>query len=75
MPYINKNEYEQLVHERDYFKLRFLELDKQWHRVIHKLLGENYYNYGSDWESCDRFSADDLIYRYGKRWWQFWRKI
>ena len=62
--------------ERDYYKLRFEELNKQWNRVIGKLLGKDYYNYGSDWKTCDKFTADDLIYTYKrKRWWQFWKKI
>ena len=61
--------------ERNYYKLRFEELNKQWNKVIHKLLGENYYNYGCDWKTCDKFTADDLIYKYKKRWWQFWKKI
>ena len=35
----------------------------------------DYYNYGSDWETCNEFTADDLIYTYKrKRWWQFWKK-
>lgn len=68
-------EQEKLIWERDYYKLRFEELNKQWDRVIHKLLGENYYNYGCDWQTCDEFAADDLIYKYKKRWWQFWKKI
>ena len=70
-----KEENKELIWERDYYKLRFEELNKQWNRVIHKLLGENYYNYGCDWKTCDEFTADDLIYKYKKRWWQFWKKI
>lgn len=73
-----KEEYKKLEEknkrERDYYKLRFEELNKQWNKVIHKLLGENYYNYGCDWKTCDEFTADDLIYKYKKRWWQFWKK-
>lgn len=70
-----KNENKKIIWERNYYKLRFEELKKQWNRVIHKLLGENYYNYGCDWKTCDEFTADDLIYKYKKRWWQFWKKI
>ena len=66
---------EHIKWERDYYKLRFEELNKQWNRVIEKLLGKNYYNYGCDWKTCDEFTADDLIYKYKKRWWQFWKKI
>lgn len=72
---IDKEEYEKLKRERDFLEFRFTELNKQWHRVITELLGEDYYNDGCDWKSCDEFSADDLIYKYKKRWWQFWRKV
>ena len=64
---IDKKEYEKLKWERDFYELRFVELNKQWDRVIKELLGENYYNDGCDWKSCDEFSADDLIYKYKKR--------
>ena len=66
---------EEVEHERDYYQLRFEELNKQWHRVIEALLGKDYYNYGMDWCSADRLTADDLIYKYKKRWWRFWKKI
>lgn len=39
------------------------------------LLGKDYYNMGCDWRSCDIFTADDLIYKYKKKWWQFQKKI
>jgi hypothetical protein len=68
---------EDILWERDFYKLRFEELNKQWNRVIDELLGEDYYNYGCDWASCDKLTADDLIYKYKKkeRWWKFWKKI
>ena len=72
---ITKEEQEKLKWERDYYKSRFEELNKQWDKVRIKLLGENYYNDGCDWKTCDEFMADDLIYKYKKRWWQFWRKV
>lgn len=71
---INKKEYEDLIWERDYYKLRFEELNKQWERVSDALLGKDYYNMGCDWSTCDIFTANDLIYKYKKKWWQFWRK-
>ena len=72
---MNEEELEKLKFERDFYELRFKELNKQWQRVIDELLGKNYYNYGCDWKSCDEFTADDLIYKFKKRWWQVWRKI
>lgn len=65
------------IWEKDFNKLRFEELNKQWHKVINEILGENYYNYGSDWKSCDELAAEDLICKYKKlkrRWWKFWQK-
>lgn len=65
---------EEVEKERDYYKLRFEELNKQWYRVIEALLGKDYYNYGCDWKTCDEFTADDLIYKHKrKRWWRFGR--
>jgi hypothetical protein len=72
---MNEEELEKLKFERDFYELRFKELNKQWQRVIDELLGKDYYNYGCDWKSCDEFTADDLIYKFKKRWWQVWRKI
>ena len=71
---ISKKQYEELIWEKNYYKLRFEELNKQWQRVTNALLGKDYYNMGCDWQSCDTFTADDLIYKYKKRRWQFWRK-
>lgn len=71
---MNKEELEKLQWERNYYKLRFEELNKNWNTVIHELLGKDYYNYGCDWKTCDEFTTEDLIYKYKKRWWQFWRK-
>ena len=64
-----------LKQEKEFYEYAYNELRKQWNRVISELLGENYYNYGCDHYSCDEFTADDLIYKYKKRWWQFWKKI
>lgn len=55
---------EKLKWERDYYKLRFEELNKHWNNIIHKILGENYYNMGCDWNTCDNFAEKDLIYEY-----------
>lgn len=73
---MNKNKIEQnekLIWERDYYKLRFEELNKNWNEVIKQLLGEDYYNYGCDWYTCDKITVEDLIYKYKKKWYQFWR--
>lgn len=64
---------EKLLQERDYYKLRFEELNKNWNEVVKQLLGEDYYNYGCDWYTCNKITAEDLIYKYKKKWWQFWR--
>ena len=66
---------EKLKQEKELYEHMYKELKKQWNRVIKELLGENYYNYGCDTYSCDKFTADYLIYKYKKRWWQFWKKI
>lgn len=66
---------EKLKQEKELYEHMYKELRKQWDRVIKELLGGDYYNYGSDHYSCDKFTADDLIYKYKKRWWQFWKKI
>lgn len=73
----NVGSIENLIWERDYYKLRFEELNKQWNKVIDEILGKDYYNYGCDWESCDRLTAEDIIYKYKKakkRWWNFGKK-
>ena len=44
----NVGSMENLIWERDYYKLRFEELNKQWHKVIDEILGKDYYNYGCD---------------------------
>lgn len=67
----NVGSIENLICERDYYKLRFEELNKQWNKVIDEILGKDYYNYGCDWKSCDRFTTEDIIYKYKKckkRW-------
>ena len=61
---------EALIWERDYYKLRFEELNKQWNKVIDEILGEDYYNYGCDWKSCDRLTTEDII-----KVVEFWKKI
>lgn len=66
---------EKLKQEKELYEYAYNELRKQWNRVIKELLGEDYYNDGCDHYSCDEFTADDLIYKYKKRWWQFWKKI
>jgi len=50
----NVGSIENLIWERDYYKLRFEELNKQWNKVIDEILGKDYYNYGCDWESCGK---------------------
>lgn len=64
---------ESVLNDLDYYKLRFTELNKQWNKVRDELLGEDYYNYGCDWKSCDELMTEDLIYKYKKKWWQFWK--
>ena len=66
---------EKLKQEKELYEHMYKELRKQWDRVIKELLGGDYYNYGGDHYSCDKFTADDLIYKYKKRWRQFWKKI
>lgn len=66
---------EKLKQEKELYEYMYKELRKQWNRVVDELLGEDYYNDGCDHYSCDKFTADDLIYKYKKRWWQFWKKI
>lgn len=66
---------DKLKQEKEMYEYAYKELRKQWNRVINALLGKDYYNYGCDHYSCDEFTADDLIYKYKKRWWQFWKKI
>lgn len=58
------NDLEKLKWERDYYKLRFEELNKHWNNIIHKILGENYYNMGCSWNICDDLAEEDLIYEY-----------
>ena len=72
---ITIEQFNQMKWEKEHTEMRFEELNKQWDRVRIKLLGENYYNDGCDCKTCDEFMADDLIYKYEKRWWQFWRKV
>lgn len=69
-----EEEIKELRREKELYEYMYKELRKQWSRVVDKLLGKNYYNYGCDHYSCDEFTADDLIYKYKKRWWQFWKK-
>lgn len=69
-----EEEVEELKREREMYETCYKELRKQWNRVVDELLGKNYYNDGCDHYSCDQFTADDLIYKYKKRWWQFWKK-
>lgn len=70
LPYVEND----LEKERDYYKLRFEELNKQWHKVINELLGEDYYNDDMDWHSCDEFTTHDLIRKYKRKNWKFWKK-
>lgn len=56
----------ELKHDRDYYKLRFTELNKNWRKLTNELLGEDYYNMGCDWYNCDKETVDDLIYKYNK---------
>ena len=73
----NVGSIENLIWERDYYKLRFEELNKQWNEVIDEILRKDYDNYGLDWKSCDRLTTEDIIYKYKKckkRWWNFGRK-
>ena len=44
----NVEDIENLIWERDYYKLRFEELNKQWNKVIDEILRKDYYNYGCD---------------------------
>lgn len=69
---MSEEELENLIWERDYYKLRFEELNKNWQRVIDEVLGKDYYNYGCDWNSCNKEAEEDLIYKFKKRWWNFW---
>lgn len=62
------------IKEKELYEYRYKELRKQWNRLVNALLGKGYYNYGCDTYSCDEFTVDDLIYKYKKRWWQFWKK-
>lgn len=69
-------EIKRLKHEKEMYKHIYTELRKQWNRVVDEILGKNYYNYGCDHYSCDKFTADDIIYKYKKnrkRWWEFWK--
>lgn len=72
---ITTEQFNQMKWEKEHAEMRFVELNKLWHKVINELLGEDYYNDGCDWKSCDEFSAEDLIRKYKKRKWQFWKKI
>lgn len=66
----------ELKQEKEMYEYLYIELRKQWNRMVDELLGKDYYNYGCDHYSCDEFTVDDLIYKYKrKRWWQFWKKI
>lgn len=58
------NKKENLKWERDYYKLRFEELNKHWHNITDTILGEKYYNYGCSWDDCDDLTEEDLIYAY-----------
>ena len=61
---MTEEELEKLKWERDYYKLRFEELNKHWNKIINIILGENYYNMGCDWNTCDNFAEEDIIYKY-----------
>ena len=69
------SEYKDIKREKELYEYMYDELRKQWERIVDNLLGKDYYNYGCDHYSCDKLTADDLIYKYKKRWWQFWKKI
>ena len=72
---MKEEELEKLKWERDYYKLRFEELEKHWDNIIKVMLGEDYYNMGCSWNTCDDLTEEDLIYEYNKRkyWWKFWK--
>ena len=61
---MSEEELEKLKWERDYYKLRFEELHKHWNNIVDKILGENYYNLGCSWDTCDNFIEEDLLYAY-----------
>lgn len=47
--------------------LQYENLREHFGRLIDETLGENYYNMGLCVYSCDRFTVDDLIYRFNKK--------
>lgn len=44
--------------------LQYQNLREQFRRLINEVLGEGYYNMGMCNYSCDRFTVDDLIYKF-----------
>ena len=61
---MNEEELEKLKWERDYYKLRFEELNKHWNQIKDVMLGKDYYNMGCSWDICDNLMEEDLIYEY-----------
>lgn len=61
---MSEEELEKLKWERDYYKLRFEELNKHWNKTIEVMLGKGYYNLGCSWDTCDNLTEEDLIYTY-----------
>lgn len=51
----------ELKNDRDYYKLRFTELNKNWRKLINELLGEGYYNMGCDWYTCDKEILENFL--------------
>lgn len=48
--------------EAQYYRMRFEHSDYILELLTRKLLGDDYYNYGNDWYSCEELTAEDLLY-------------
>lgn len=48
----------------EFYKFRYTELRKEWDKLVNIILGEDYYNYGCDTYSCDRLTAEDILYKF-----------
>jgi len=53
--------------DENFYKNRYIRLREVFDSLVESILGEDYYNYGSDVCSCDEFAGEDLARKCGRK--------
>lgn len=62
--FTEKRAIEVVLNELEIYTIHYKHLRKEWNRLVEEILGKGYYNYACDTFSCDKETADDIIYKF-----------